>query len=224
MSRRFRGVSGSRLGLSILFLSALVLAGCSTEPSDDPMTDPEGTMTASDNRQGSEAAGIDVAGGFTQSEQIEELDAVVMVMQQHFGQDVAQADEEPWDAQVFESEVSPRSCNAEEYRYRVDFEIPQDADPQELFSEAADIAAELGLEPNENNGDGSGEGEEMFFGAGSSQGRMFVITTQGSSPSGFYQTRCSDDQTIQETVSRFDAEFREERREEHAPPSYLPGQ
>lgn len=224
MSRQLRGVSGSRLGMSILLLSALVLAGCSTEPSDDPMTDPEGTMTASDNRQGSEAAGIDVAGGFTQSEQIEELDAVVMVMQQHFGQDVAQADEEPWDAQVFESEVRPRSCNAEEYRYRVDFEIPQDADPQELFSEAADIAAELGLEPNENNGDGSGEGEEMFFGAGSSQGRMFVITTQGSSPSGFYQTRCSDDQTIQDVRERFAEQFREERRKQDAPPSDLPGQ
>lgn len=224
MSRRFRGVSGARLGISVLLLPVLVLTGCSTEPSDDPMTDPQGTEAASDSDQGSEAAGIDVAGGFTQSEQIEELDAVVMVMQQHFGQDVAQVNDEPWDAQVFESEVSPSSCNAEEYRYRVDFELPQDADPQELFSEAADIAAELGLEPNANNGDGSGEGEEMVFGAGSSQGRMFVITTEGDGPNGGYQTRCSDDQTIQETVSRFDAEFREERREEHAPPSYLPGQ
>lgn len=224
MSRQLRGASGSRLGLSILFLPVLVLTGCSTETSDDPMTDPQGTMTASDNRQGSEAAGIDVAGGFTQSEQIEELDAVVMVMQQHFGQDVAQVNDEPWDAQVFESEVRPRSCNAEEYRYRVDFELPQDADPQELFSEAADIAAELGLEPNENNGDGSGEGEEMVFGAGSSQGRMFVITTEGDGPNGGYQTRCSDDQTIQEVRERFAEQFREERRKQDAPPSDLPGQ
>ncbi|MBO0594355.1 hypothetical protein I2485_07190 [Nesterenkonia sp. E16_7] len=160
---------------------------------------------------------VDVEGGYTQDEQLAELEIVVAVMREHFGGDVATIDGEPWTAQRHDAEVSAMPQGGDVYRHGIEFNIsPQDL--EETYALADEIAKELGLTENENNSNGIGPHGRIYYGAGREEGRIFLLTADSSEPAGAtYQTRPSDDESIIGTYERIIDEFRRENREKYSP-------
>ena len=173
---------------------------------------------ATDNETGAAGGGlIDVDGGYTQAEQMAELETVVEVMRDHFGEDVATIDDEPWTAERHDAEIAPRPHDGGVYRHRVSFDVDP-GDLEQTYATAEEIAGELGLTENLNNSHGITEYDEIFYGAGREEGRTFVMT--GESADKFraaYQTRRSDHETIHEASDRVREKNRQEREGDFGP-------
>ena len=175
----------------------------------------------SESETADEAAGsggglIDVEGGYTQDEQMAELETVVEVMREHFGEDVATIGDEPWTAERHDAEIAPHPHD-DAYRHRVGFNV-EPGDLEEKYAAAEEIAEQLGLSENLGNSNGITQYDEIFYGAGREEGRTFVMT--GDSTERFrasYQTRHSDHESIREASERVRAKNREERDGEFGP-------
>lgn len=160
---------------------------------------------------------VDVEGGYTQDEQLAELETVVEVKREHFGKDVAAIDGEPWSAELHSAEVTPRPEGGGVYRCEIRFDVAPE-DLKEAYATAEEVADQLGLTVNMNNSHGATENGEIFYGARSEEGRMFLM--KGSSAEFFsavYSTRKSDDPSLQEAYDRIVDENREERLEKFGP-------
>ena len=209
----------------LVLVGALVLSSCAGDQdgADDDsafVQEADEAMTSGDDTDtGSSAGGglIDVEGGYTQAEQMAELETVVEVMREHFGEDVATIDGEPWTAERHDAEVNPRPHGDDAYRHRVSFNVAPE-DLEETYAAAEEIAEQLGLSENLGNSDGITEYDEIFYGAGREEGRTFVMT--GESAENFraaYQTRHSDHESIREASERVREKNREERDGEFGP-------
>lgn len=213
----------------VLLGSLLWLTGCAQVP-DSPGGGDLPAETAAEetvNSTGDAATGagissgqgvVDVEGGYTQEEQLAELEAVVEVMREHFGEDVATIDGEPWTVERHDAEVAPRPEGSGTYRHKINFDVP-DRDLEQMYATAEEIAEELGLSENLNNSNGVTQYDKIFYGAGREQERTFVIasTTSGDGYRASYGTRRSDHETIQEASERVRGKNREERDDEFGP-------
>lgn len=154
---------------------------------------------------------IDVEGGHTQDEQLAEMEAVVEVMREHFGEHVATIDGEPWSAELHDAEVTPRPEGDGVYRHEVSFDVAPE-DLEEAYATAEEIADQLGLTENMNNSHGITDHGEIFYGAGSKEGRTFVMAGgPGENFDAYYVTRRSDDPSLQEAYDRIVEKNAEER-------------
>lgn len=196
-----------------LVVGTVVLAGCGEAPdssesdqigqdqgSEEPMaTEGESGQGGNESSDGV----INVEGGYTQDEQLAEMEAAVEVMREHFGKDVATIDGEPWSAELHNTEVAPRPEGDGVYRHEVRFDVPSGS-LEETYSTAEEIADQLGLTENLNNSHGVTEHDKIFYGAGAAEGRGFLIasTTSGDGYRAFYQTRLSDDPSLRDAYDR----------------------
>lgn len=214
-----------RVLVGTVLIGSLVLAGCSAaeETPGTPATDtptskaPEQTQDPQDetpqNNGNSSDGLIDVEGGYTQEEQLAELEIVVEIMQEHFGDDIATIDGQPWSAELHDTEAPARPRGGM-YRQEVRFDIPAQ-DLEELYATAEQIAEELGLTENINNSNGIGPHGRIFYGAGRAEGRTFLISASAPDRSrATYKTRYSDHETIIAAYDRILGERSEEGREE----------
>lgn len=168
-----------------------------------------------DNESGVQPSGIDIDGAETQSEQIDEIEFVVDKLSEHFGDEVADWDGEPWTVERFEDEVGPRDCDGgETYQYRVAL-LADHLDEEEILERSEAFAEDLGLTPAEGNSEDA-EGPNVIWSAGQEEGRQFVATATGAEEGMriLYHTRCSGHSTMQEEREEDREEWREERREE----------
>lgn len=207
------------MGTAALFVLGLLLGGCGAEsgsPSEAEGGNEPTNATATD-AEGANEGVIDIEGGYTQDEQLAELESVVEVMREHFGDEVATIDGEPWSPELHHAEVTPRPQGDGVYRHEIRFDVAPD-DLEETYATAEQIAEQLGLTENINNSHGITEYGEIFYGAGSNEGRMFLM--KGSSAEAFsavYNTRHSDDPSIQEAYDEIVTENRRKREEEFGP-------
>lgn len=212
-----------------VFTVSLVLAGCSpteetpgTPATDNPTheaseetMDPE-KETPLDNGSSREGL-IDVEGGYTQEEQLAELEIVVEIMQEHFGDDVATINGEPWTAEPHNAEVAARPQSEGMYRHAVNFDLEL-TDLEEAYATAEEIAEELGLTENLNNNNGIGPYGRIYHGAGREEGRVFLLTGESPEVGGArYRTRRSDHETIITAYERVVDKNRQEREAEFGP-------
>lgn len=225
--------SASMVSVGALVIAAvLFLGGCGAEsgpPSSEPGSptesgsgsEPEGgsepTGASVTNAEGAGEGLIDVEGGYTQDEQMAELEAVVEVMREHFGDEVATIDGELWSAERHDEEVPARPSYGE-YYHVINFDMP-DGDVEETYATAEEIAAELGLSENINNSSGVDKYGRIFYGAGREEDRLFLIASTNDAD-GFgatYQTRKSDDESIVAAFERIIERRVQERYEEFGP-------
>lgn len=198
--------AGKRISLrsiGALGIFAFLASGCSNP-----------TPQASDETT---SAGIDVDGAETQSEQIDEIEFVVDKLSEHFGDEVAEWDGEPWTVERFEEEVGPEECGDDAYRYRVAL-LADHLDEEEILERSEEFAEDLGLTPAEGNSEDA-EGPNVIWSAGQEEGRQFVATATGAEEGMriLYHTQCSDHPTVQEDFEERREQQREERREEFPP-------
>lgn len=201
------------LGVAMMVATAM-LSGCGESAgragSQSAESAPESASASSDGV-------IDVEGGYTQDEQLAELESVVEVMREHFGKGVATIDGEPWSAELYSSEVAPRPEGDGVYRHRVSFDVAPE-DLSEAYGTAEEIAEQLGLTENRGNSHGVTEYGEIFYGAGEAEDRTFTMA--GGSAENFravYQTRHSDDPSLQEAYDRIVEKNRKKREEKFGP-------
>ncbi|MDR8020313.1 hypothetical protein [Nesterenkonia aerolata] len=72
--------------------------------------------------------------GYTQDEKIAELEVVVNVMREHFGDDVATIDGERWTAELHDAEIASGPEGNETYRHSIRFDIaPEDLEEDRQF-------------------------------------------------------------------------------------------
>lgn len=112
-----RGRISPALSLGSVLVGLVLLVGCSApgEVSGHDDAAHEGSEATaapvSEPPSGRSTSGeglIDVEGGYTQDEQLAELGIVVDIMREHFGEDVATIDGEPWTAERHDAEVAAR--------------------------------------------------------------------------------------------------------------------
>lgn len=222
--------SAGGLSAIVLVVGVVMLAGCGG-PAGSPESDQAGqgeggveTARAAENGsdEGADSAPaegmIDAEGGYTQDEQLAEMEAVVEVMREHFGKDVATIDGEPWSAELHNTEVTLRPEGDGIYRHKVRFDVPS-GNLEETYSTAEEIADQLGLTENMNNSHGVTEHDKIFYGAGAAESRGFLIasTTSGDGYRAFYQTRLSDDPSLQEAYDRIVDKNAKERLDKFGP-------
>ncbi|WP_344719097.1 hypothetical protein [Nesterenkonia halobia] len=185
-----------------MMVATAVLAGCGESAG----------RTGAESASASAEGVIDVEGGYTQDEQLAELESVVEVMREHFGKGVATIDGEPWSAELHSVEVTPRPEGDGVYRHEIRFDVAPE-DLKEAYATAEKIADQLGLTENMNNSHGVTEHDKIFYGAGAAEGRGFLIasTTSGDGYRAFYQTRLSDDPSLQEAYDRIVEKNSQER-------------
>lgn len=189
-------------------VGALLLSSCADDDGNPPDQGSEETMTSesetTDEASDSGRGLIDVEGGYTQDEQMAELETVVEVMRDHFGEEVATIGDEPWTAERHDAEIAPHPHGDDVYRHGVNFDVPADADLEETYAAAEEIAEELALSENLNNSHGINQYDKIFYGAGRDEGRSFVIasTTDGNAYRASYDTRHSDDSSLDEAFER----------------------
>ena len=198
-----------RRGCAIVVVALVAVTGC---------TDPSGSARSSVDEDSGAAGGglIDVDGGYTQAEQMAELETVVEIMRDHFGEDVATIDDEPWTAERHDAEIAPRPKEGELYNHVINFNVEPD-DLEQTYATAEEIAEELGLTENLNNSHGITEHDKIFYGAGREEGCIFLMTGESRELfSASYTTRRSDHETIHEASDRVREKNRQERREQHS--------
>lgn len=220
---RDRGPSAIALLVGAV-VCAVVVAGCGG-PAGNPESDQAGqgeggveTTGTAENGSGEDADSasaegvVDVEGGYTQDEQLVEMKAVVEVMREHFGREVATIDGEAWSAELHNTEVAPRPEGDGVYRHKVRFDVAPE-DLKEAYATAEEIADQLGLTENMNNSHGVTEHDKIFYGAGAAESRGFLIasTTSGDGYRAFYQTRLSDDPSLQDAYDRIVEKNSQER-------------
>lgn len=217
---------GRWLSVGVL-VTGLLLASCGgpgEEPggegneghggAEEPMSGQNGEGTP--GAEGTAGEGlIDIEGGLTHQEQMAELEIVVEVMREYFGDDVATIDGEPWSAELHEAESAPGPEGDGVFRQRVGLDVPFD-DLEETYEVAEEIAERLGLSENPGNTQGIFQYEKIFYGAGLAEGRGFLIasTAEGDAFRSHYQTRLSDDPSMREAYERVIDKNRREREEE----------
>lgn len=190
----------------LLLIPIICLVGCgdikdNNSPSE--VVSSEGAASLPRGSDRAEGGGIDVEGGYTQEEQIAELQIVVEVMQDHFGDDVATIDSDPWTAERHDSRLAPLSEERNLHRHAINFNIPP-MDLSELYDIGIDISEELGLTTYSRYNNNGEENRELFFSAGLEEGRTFLIKGNSSRQkySATYETRRSDDSSLREAYER----------------------
>ncbi|MBO0594354.1 hypothetical protein I2485_07195 [Nesterenkonia sp. E16_7] len=222
---RRRGLLPDRL-VGCLLVGSVVLSGCS-EAEQIPGTDrpahegSEATLEPENGSPSGESASreglIDVDGGYTQEEQLAELEIVVEVMREHFGDDVATIDGERWTAERHDTEVAARPRGGDKYRHAVNFDLEL-ADLEEAYATADEIAKHLGLTENVNNSNGVGPYGRIYYGAGREEGRVFILTGDSPDVGGLrYRTRHSDDESLLDAYEHVLETNRQEREAEFGP-------
>ena len=166
---------------------------------------------------------VEPDGGDTQADQIQELETGVSTWREHFGEGVITSEDgEDFDIDRFEQEVRPQECGpANHYNYEIRFEIPDhDEDSlEQYYSQAEASVADLGLSENQNNSSGINDRGTIYFGAGSAEDRTFLVRSGvgAENVTIVYQTKCSNDSSIQDVREEFSERWREERRSEEPP-------
>jgi len=208
-----------------LLIGSLVLVGCSgaeqISGKDDPThgdseetTDPQNEPSPDETPSSEEL--IDIDGGYTKDEQLAELEIVVETMQEHFGEDVATIDGEPWTVDRHDTEVAAMPQGGDVYRHGIEFNISAQ-DLEETYYLADEIAKELGLTENVNNSNGIGPHGRIYYGAGREEGRIFLVTADSPESAGAtYQTQRSDHETIIAAYESVIEQFRQENREQYS--------
>lgn len=190
-----------------MMVATAVLSGCGESAG---RTGPE---SASASAEGV----VDVEGGYTQDEQLAELETVVEVMREHFGKGVATIDGEPWSAELHSAGVTPRPEGDGVYRHEIRFDVAPE-DLKKAYATAEEIADQLGLTENMNNSHGITDHGEIFYGAGSKEGRTFLMKGRSAEFfSAVYSTRKSDDPSLQEAYDRIVEKNRKKREERFGP-------
>lgn len=148
---------GSLVGF--VLVAAFVLVGCAggeSSPGDDDNPTGQGseeTMTSdSETADEPESPGeglVDWDEGLTQQEQLAEIEFVVSVMQEHFGEDIMRADN--WTLEGFANlkgyPIPSHRADGHCY-YRVDFDFSGVEANQETQEKALAVLEEIGLSPN----------------------------------------------------------------------------
>ena len=178
--------------------------------------------TEEDSMQGQHHT-MDPEGGLTFDEQIQELEAATAAVQKHLGDDVvARFGTDTFSPAAVKERALPQVCEGSGYHLQITFDIAADRDLQELYDQAAAVAAELGLSENSNNSDGVNERGGIFYGAGRAEGRIFVVTKRGHQDrvDASFHTRCSDDPSMEEQYQQSSERGRDQIQDEYG----IPGQ
>lgn len=136
-----------------LVLTVGLLAACSDAGSESVTDEGSGgeTQQQSDQAQqeGGDEAVVDWDEGLTQEEQLAEIEFVVSVMQEHFGEDIMRA--ENWTLEGFaglKGYPYPSHRASGHYYYEVDFDFSGVEANQETQEKALAVLEEIGLTPN----------------------------------------------------------------------------
>lgn len=182
----------------------LCVVACGAEDSPD-------SDDGEDMETGTSDGVIDVEGGETQQEQVEELAVVVEVLEKHLGAVPSSiegdgwqvAGGQDWSVEEYQRHVtpSPYSCG---FRYELWFDL-EDGDRPEIYRQAEAAAEELGLTPNQNNNDGVEDPAFTVFVAGSQQERSFAFDAfdipEGEPLNVSYRAKCSDHSSLDDKRS-----------------------
>lgn len=163
---------------------------------------------------------VNLGPGETHSEQIEEIEKFVSVMEERLGGDQVLRDgrTDTWTPEHHMENRRPNAaCQGEDsFRNRVIFEY-SGPDAEQALAAGYEMAEDLGFSTNEETiEDGTGE-RPMRFVASGDAGRSLIIRQQAGDESiieVFYRTRCSEHESLQEAYDRIVGEIREEHREE----------
>lgn len=191
----------------------LVLTSCGGADSAAESAD------ASDGREEQEMT-VELGPGETHQQQIDEIEKVVDVMENRLGHGHVLRDgrTDTWTPEHQAENVPPiDDCpSADSFRNNVIFDY-QDLDAGQAFSAGYEMAEDLGLVPNEAVNDDGSDGARMYFAALGENGRALLVRQQSGDYSVievFYNTPCSEHDSLQQAYDRIVGEIREERREE----------
>ena len=163
---------------------------------------------------------VELGPGETYQQQIDEIETVAEVMESRLGQGHVLRDgrTDTWTPEHHMENLRPNAnCPGEDsLRNNVIFDY-DDLDAEQAFAAGYEMAEDLGLAPNEAvNRDGTGE-RQMRFVASGEGGRSLIIGQQAGDDSTievFYNTKCSEHNSLQEAYDRIVGEQLEKDREE----------
>ncbi|TLP92351.1 hypothetical protein FEF26_14880 [Nesterenkonia salmonea] len=163
---------------------------------------------------------VDLGPEETHSEQIEEIEKFVRVMQERLGSNPVLRDgqTDTWTPEHHMENRRPNaSCQGDDiFRNRVIFDYA-DLDVEQALAAGYEMAQDLGFSTSEEIiEDGTGQ-RPMRFVASGEGGRSLIIGQQADDENiieVFYRTRCSEHESLQEAFDRIAGESRQERREE----------
>ena len=192
-------------------VALLVITGCAGTGSD---TDRETVGADNETAEGASGAGstsggalVDWSEGLTQEEQVAEIEFVISVMQEHFGEDVVRLDGDEWDLERFLNWPGlpyPSHRASDHYYYEVEFDFSDVEANQETQEKALAVLEEIGLTPNGEQPTTYDEGRQRnplyVAGGEDDHGRLFLIQQlrPGADISALFSTRHSDHQSMHE--------------------------
>lgn len=164
------------------------------------------TNETTDEASGSGAGLIDVEGGYTQQEQLAEIEFVVSVMQEHFGEDVTRLQGGEWHLEGFaglQGNPIPSHRADDHYFYEVEFDFSEIGANQETQGKALAVLEEIGLSPNgeQPTNYGPGRRNPLYVAGGEDDyGRLFLVQQPGQEAgiTAAFTTRHSDHQSMYE--------------------------
>lgn len=192
-----------------LFVGAQAMTGCTNDAGQDPAS---GTQVEEET-----VSNIQLGPGVTHREQIEEIGAVVSLMQEHLGDgyEIRGGETEEWDVDHYTEHRHPRpGCGGPEEFYNDAYFDYQELSSADAFRGAQVIAENLGFEPNESVIDDGASGSRMYFAAFGEDGRRLIVRDQSEDPEIVevrYSAPCSDHQSLREATDRaMDSHFGED--------------
>lgn len=166
---------------------------------------------------------IDLGPGETQDEQIDELETFVESMSTRLGEEYRlressgdYVDVDEW-TPAFHEENRPPSggCGEDGHHHALAFDYPG-LDAEEAYSDARELVENLGFLPNEAVNNDASDGERMNFTAVDEEDRLLIVRQQRGDDSVvevFYETPCSDHQSLQDVADEHLEEYKDELRE-----------
>lgn len=194
----------------VVGLVALLITGCAGPGSgaDQETVGAENETSEETSGAGSTSGGamVNWDEGLTQQEQLAEVEFVVSVMKDHFGEDIMRA--ENWTLEGFAGlKGNPRASHraSDHYFYRVRFDLSDVEANQETQEKALAVLEEIGLTPNGEQPSTYDEDRRLplyVAGGEENNGRLFLVE-QLNPPDGeikaLFTTRHSDHQSMHET-------------------------
>lgn len=162
--------------------------------------------------------GVDLGPGVTREQQIDEIEIVVGLLQEHLGEGLvlrAQSSDE-WSREYHAEHGVPASdCSGTgQYRSRVTFYHP-DIPAEDAYSAAEQLTEKLDFIPNEALNDSGAEGTgRMIFSSSSDDGRVLIVREsrkEGENVQVIYKTPCSDHESHHDALMEFVERDRKER-------------
>ncbi|TLP92349.1 hypothetical protein FEF26_14870 [Nesterenkonia salmonea] len=163
---------------------------------------------------------VDLGPGETHSEQIEEIEEFVRVMQDHLSDDYVWrgGESDTWSAEHQAENHRPiANCSGDEsFRQMAIFDY-EGLDAEQALAAGYEMAQDLGFSTSEEiTADGTGQ-RPMRFVASGEGGRSLIIRQQADDENiieVFYRTRCSEHESLQEAFDRIVGEIQDQQREE----------